>query len=139
MTPCVFCAIIADADEHVLVWRDELTVAFLDTRPVFRGHVLVCPRRHVVTLDELEADEMSAVMAVVQRGVRVMRDVLGAQGAFVANNNIVSQSVPHVHVHVIPRTKGDGLRGFFWPRERYGDGEIDDYRARVRAGFLEIT
>lgn len=116
---CAFCELV-DADE-VLVHRDEQAAAFLDNRPLFPGHLLVVPLAHVVTLDELDPAPLAALMAVVQRAVVAMRTTLGAEGAFVANNNIVSQSVPHLHVHVVPRTRGDGLRGFFWPRTRYDD------------------
>ena len=95
---------------------DEL-VAFLDHRPVFKGHVLVAPVRHVDTLLDLPAELMAPLLTPAQRVAAALgRRRLGAQGTFVAINNVVSQSVPHLHVHVVPRTKGDGLRGFFWPR-----------------------
>jgi histidine triad (HIT) family protein len=96
-------------------------VAFLDRTPLFPGHVLVVPVEHVVTLPELDA--VGPFFERVQRLATVMPRALGAQGTFVANNNIVSQSVAHLHVHVVPRTKGDGLRGFFWPRTKYATGE----------------
>ena len=107
-------------------------VGFLDHRPVFKGHVLLVPREHVVTLPDLPA----AAARPVPRGRPAARhgDVagLGAQGSFVAMNNTVSQSVPHLHLHVVPRTKGDGLRGFFWPRTKYADdAELEDYAARL--------
>jgi histidine triad (HIT) family protein len=102
-------------------------VAFLDHRPVFKGHVLVAPVRHVATLLELPADLMVPVMTAAQKVARAVVEALGAQGSFVAINNVVSQSVPHLHVHVVPRTKGDGLRGFFWPRTSYRSGEMGTY------------
>jgi histidine triad (HIT) family protein len=112
---------------------DEADVlAFLDIRPVFKGHVLIVPRRHHVLLADLPAADLGPLMAAAQRVSRAVVEGLGAQGSFVAMNNTVSQSVPHLHVHVVPRTKGDGLRGFFWPRTRYADGEAADYATRLR-------
>lgn len=122
-TPCVFCSILAGQIEAHVVWDDEVSMAFLDAAPLFPGHTLVVPRRHVVTLGDLRPDEVGPLYERVRRLSAVMPGALGAQGTFVASNNIVSQSVPHLHVHVVPRTKGDGLRGFFWPRTRYADGE----------------
>ena len=107
-------------------------VAFLDTRPVFKGHVLLVPREHVATLPDLPAGLRDGFLEAAQRLARAVVDALGAQGSFVAMNNVVSQSVPHLHLHVVPRTKGDGLRGFFWPRTRYDDGEAERYAARIR-------
>ena len=118
-----------------MVFEDDRTVAFLDSTPLFSGHTLVVPRRHVVTLDQLEAEAIVPFVAVVQRCVALFPDVLGCQGTFVANNNVVSQSVPHLHVHVVPRTRGDGLRGFFWPRHPYGDGEAEATAARLRSAL----
>jgi histidine triad (HIT) family protein len=111
-------------------------VAFLDARPVFKGHVLVAPREHVETLADLPADAVGPYFLRVQRVSAVMPAVLGCQGTFVAENNVVSQSVPHLHVHVVPRTKGDGLRGFFWPRQKYAsDEEAAGYAGRLRAAL----
>ena len=116
-----------------LVLEDEDFVAFLDARPVFKGHVLVAPRLHVLTLPDLPADLVGPLFLRVQQVSAAMPAALGAQGSFVAVNNVVSQSVPHLHVHVVPRTKGDGLRGFFWPRTRYAsDDEAEDYARRLR-------
>lgn len=105
------------------VFEDEEVVAFLDVRPLFPGHVLVVPREHVETLTDLPAAGIGPLFERVQALAGAMETGLGAQGSFVAMNNRVSQSVPHLHVHVVPRTKGDGLRGFFWPRQRYGSDE----------------
>jgi histidine triad (HIT) family protein len=117
---------------HV-VFADDVAVAFLDSRPVFKGHVLVAPRAHVVTLADLPAGLVGPLFLRVQRVSAAMPAALGAQGSFVAANNTVSQSVPHLHVHVVPRTKGDGLRGFFWPRGRYADDdEAAGYARRLR-------
>jgi len=111
-----------------MVAREAGLCAFLDARPVFKGHVLVIPEVHVPDLDALE--DPAPLFALAQRISRAVQAALLAQGTFVAVNNKVSQSVPHLHVHVVPRTKGDGLRGFFWPRVRY---ESDDERAAIAA------
>jgi histidine triad (HIT) family protein len=131
---CVFCAIAAgEADAHVILETDDV-VAFLDRTPLFPGHVLVVPRHHVVTLPELEA--VTPFFEAVKRVAAALPEVLGAQGTFVAMNNVVSQSVPHLHAHVVPRTRGDGLRGFFWPRSKYAAGEAEAVAARLRAALL---
>jgi histidine triad (HIT) family protein len=117
-----------------IVLADDLTVAFLDTRPVFKGHVLIVPRAHYVTLADLPADLIGPLFTRVQRVSAAVPAAFGAQGTFVAENNVVSQSVPHLHVHVVPRTKGDGLRGFFWPRTKYADDEeAAAYAGKLRA------
>ena len=110
-------------------------IGFLDVRPVFKGHVLLVPREHVVTLSDLPEPLIVPLFSAAQRVADALTSGLGAQGTFVAMNNVVSQSVPHLHVHVVPRTKGDGLRGFFWPRTGYADGEADEYAARIRAAL----
>jgi len=129
---CAFCGIVAgDVEADVVLETGDL-VAFLDRRPVFKGHVLLVPREHVVTLPDLPAALRDPFLAAGQRLATAMVEGLGAQGSFVALNNTVSQSVPHLHLHVVPRTKGDGLRGFFWPRTRYADHEAGEYAARLR-------
>jgi len=116
-----------------IVLADDDAVAFLDARPVFKGHLLVATQEHVVTLADLPASRIGPFFSVVQRVSAVMPIALGCQGTFVALNNVVSQSVPHLHVHVVPRTRGDGLRGFFWPRQRYAsDAEAAEYAAKLR-------
>jgi histidine triad (HIT) family protein len=133
---CVFCGIVAGSVPAFKVADVPEGVAFLDTRPVFKGHVLIVPRDHVVTLPSLPASLLPGYFGLVQRIAAAVPTALGAQGTFVANNNIVSQSVAHLHFHVVPRTKGDGLRGFFWPRHRYdSDEEADSYAALI-AGEL---
>jgi histidine triad (HIT) family protein len=133
----MFCAIVAGSVPAFTVLDSPAGVAFLDTRPVFKGHVLVVPRQHVVTLADLPPAELPGYFGVVQQVAAVVPAALGAQGTFVALNNVVSQSVPHLHTHVVPRTKGDGLRGFFWPRHRYeSDEEATSYAARI-AGALQ--
>jgi histidine triad (HIT) family protein len=136
MSACVFCAIAADEVPAHRVLVDDDFVAFLDARPVFKGHVLLVPREHVVTLPDLPADLRDGFLASAQRLAAAMVGGLGAQGSFVAMNNTVSQSVPHLHCHVVPRTKGDGLRGFFWPRTKYADeAEAADYARRLAAAL----
>jgi histidine triad (HIT) family protein len=134
VTDCVFCAIIEGAPA-ARVLEDDDFLGFLDARPVFKGHVLLVPRQHVVTLPDLPAQLRDPFLAHAQELATAMTTALGAQGSFVAMNNTVSQSVPHLHLHVVPRTKGDGLRGFFWPRTKYADGEADDYAERIRSGL----
>jgi histidine triad (HIT) family protein len=129
---CLFCRIVAGDVAAEVVWETDHMVGFLDHRPVFKGHVLLVPRPHVVTLPDLPPELRDPFLASGQRLAAAMVDALGAQGSFVAINNTVSQSVPHLHLHVVPRTKGDGLRGFFWPRTRYADGEAAQYAARLR-------
>ncbi|MEZ5192574.1 MAG: HIT family protein [Nocardioides sp.] len=133
---CLFCAIVSGATGADLVLADEDFVGFLDHRPVFKGHVLLVPRAHVATLPDLPAPLRDPLVGWQQRLATAMVAGLGAQGSFVAMNNTVSQSVPHLHCHVVPRTKGDGLRGFFWPRTRYADGEAAAYAARLRAALV---
>lgn len=123
MTVCAFCEIVAGLAPAHRVLDDEVAVAFLDRSPLFPGHVLVVPRRHVVTLPELRADEVGPLFERVRRLAKVVPQALEAPGSFVAMNNVVSQSVAHLHVHVVPRRRGDGLRGFFWPRQRYASDE----------------
>jgi histidine triad (HIT) family protein len=130
---CDFCAIIAGTRDAEIVYRDEDVVAFLDKRPLFAGHTLVVPAWHVETLGELPDHDLARVMRVVRALSRAMESGLMSQGSFVAINNRVSQSVPHLHVHVVPRVKGDGLRGFFWPRSKYaGDDERHQVGGLVR-------
>jgi histidine triad (HIT) family protein len=116
---CPFCAIVARRTPAHWVLDEPGAIAFLDARPVFLGHVLLVPRAHVETLVDLPAGDVGPFFQCAQRLARAVEDGLAADGTFVAMNNKVSQSVPHLHVHVIPRRKKDGLRGFFWPRQRY--------------------
>ncbi len=130
---CLFCEVVAGERPAALVLDEEQVMAFLDVRPVFKGHVLLVPRRHVLTLPDLPAELRDPFLEAAQRLSRAVVTGLGAQGSFVATNNVVSQSVPHLHLHVVPRTKGDGLRGFFWPRTKYADDqEAADYATRLR-------
>lgn len=135
MADCVFCTIIAGGAEADVVLDEPELLAFLDRRPVFKGHVLLVPRDHVATLPDLPAAQRDGFLAAAQRLATAVVAGLGAQGSFVAMNNVVSQSVPHLHLHVVPRTKGDGLRGFFWPRTKYAAGESADYATRLRTAL----
>jgi histidine triad (HIT) family protein len=133
---CVFCEIVTGDHAAQIVLETEQMTAFLDRRPVFKGHTLLVPREHVVTLPELPPDLRSPFLEAGQRLATAMVDGLGAQGSFVAMNNVVSQSVAHLHLHVVPRTKGDGLRGFFWPRTTYADStEAEEYAERLRTAL----
>jgi histidine triad (HIT) family protein len=133
---CVFCSIVAGDVAADLVLDEPDLVAFLDRRPVFKGHVLLVPRQHVDTLLDLPVELHATLLGAAQRLAAAVVESLGAQGSFVAMNNVVSQSVPHLHVHVVPRTRGDGLRGFFWPRTKYAsEQESVEYAARI-AGAL---
>ena len=132
MAECPFCAAASGKLDAVEVWSSPEVFAFLDHRPVFKGHVLVLPRAHVVVLADLAADAVGPYFLAVQRIANAVEAGLGAGGTFVALNNRVSQSVPHLHTHVVPRTKGDGLRGFFWPRTKYeSPEEAAEYAAKI--------
>jgi histidine triad (HIT) family protein len=121
---CLFCKIAAGTVAALVVGETADAIAFLDHRPVFPGHTLIIPRAHVDTLIDLPADGIAPLFAFVQRLARAVETGLGADGTFVAMNNRVSQSVPHLHVHVVPRRKKDGLRGFFWPRQKYENDAV---------------
>ena len=121
--PCVFCAIVhGSTPAHVVLDTDEL-LGFLDVRPLFPGHTLLIPKVHHETLPDLPAALVQPLFTEAQRLAAAMVDGMGAAGSFVAINNTVSQSVPHLHVHVVPRNRKDGLRGFFWPRTKYDSDE----------------
>jgi histidine triad (HIT) family protein len=129
------CKIVRGEVDAEVVLRTEEVIGFLDHRPVFKGHVLLSPVEHVDTLLDLPPALMTPVLTAAQRVAAALGVALGCQGTFVAMNNVVSQSVPHLHVHVVPRTKGDGLRGFFWPRTRYADGELAGYGELIRSAL----
>lgn len=136
---CVFCAIVAGETPAHEVASDEHTFAFLDGRPVFPGHVLVVPRDHHETLTDLPPELIGPLFGSARRLARGVEVAMDAHGTFVAMNNRVSQSVPHLHVHVVPRRRKDGLRGFFWPRQRYADEEeMADVAARIRAATSAV-
>ncbi|CAN5666919.1 HIT family protein [soil metagenome] len=131
---CAFCAIAAGELPAQVVLDDGDVLAFLDRRPLFPGHALVVPRTHLETLADLPPQQLGPLFAQVQRMSVAMEAALGAAGSFVAVNNRISQSVPHLHVHVVPRNPKDGLRGFFWPRTTYDD---DAHAASVAATLRE--
>ncbi|WP_026274781.1 HIT family protein [Salinispora tropica] len=132
----MFCGIVAGRVPAFRVVDEPDGVAFLDTRPVFKGHLLVVPRSHLVTLADLPVEALTGYFGLVRRLTVGVEAGLGAGGTFVAINTKVSQSVPHLHTHVVPRTKGDGLRGFFWPRTRYvDDAEAASHADRIRAAL----
>jgi histidine triad (HIT) family protein len=136
MAECLFCGIVAGSVPAFVVADEPAGFAFLDTRPVFKGHVLVVPRTHVTALGDLPTGDLAPYFGLVQRLSLAVEAGLGAGGTFVAMNNKVSQSVPHLHTHVVPRTKGDGLRGFFWPRTRYtSDDETSLYAEKIAAAL----
>jgi histidine triad (HIT) family protein len=123
MTDCLFCRIATGELEAQIVFEDDNSLAFLDHRPLFPGHCLLIPRNHVETLDDLPTDLILPFFSNSQLLSRAVRSAVNAEGTFVAMNNRVSQSVPHLHVHIVPRCKGDGLKGFFWPRNKYSSQE----------------
>jgi histidine triad (HIT) family protein len=129
---CLFCSIVAGETPSDVVLETPVVVAFLDHRPLFPGHTLVVPRAHFETLRDLDDATRDELFAQVQRVAAAVQDATGSAGSFVAMNNVVSQSVPHAHVHAVPRNRKDGLRGFFWPRTRYAsDGEMAAVAARI--------
>lgn len=134
MADCVFCAVVAGAERDAL-YRDEQVVAFLDHAPVFPGHTLVVPARHYETFDDLPEELVAPLFSLARRLSVAFREALGADGSFTAVNTRISQSVPHVHVHCVPRRKGDGLfspgRGM-WIRRRYAAGEAEAIAAKLR-------
>jgi histidine triad (HIT) family protein len=131
---CLFCRIARGEELGALVVETGVVVAFLDHRPLFPGHCLVIPREHVETIGDLPAALTAPLWDTVRVMARAVEAALGADGSFVAVNNRVSQSVPHLHVHVVPRRRGDGLRGFFWPRGRYASAaEMEETRRRIAA------
>ena len=119
--PCVFCGIIAGQIDAEIVYQDAKSVAFLDSHPVFHGHVLLCPREHCETLGDVQPGAIGPLFTAAQLLAKAVESAMAAEGTFVAINNRVSQTVPHLHIHVVPRRRRDGLRGFFWPRQKYED------------------
>jgi histidine triad (HIT) family protein len=136
---CDFCRGVRGGAQSHIVFEDDISLAFLDHRPLFRGHCLLVPREHVPTLADLPAPLVGPFFVNVQLLSRAMETGLGAEGSFVAVNNRVSQSVPHLHVHVVPRRRQDGLRGFFWPRQRYAsDAEMARVQELLRAAIAAV-
>ena len=133
MPACIFCEIISRRMSAPVVFEDDDTFVILDHRPLFHGHCLVMPRRHIETLVDLPPEMLAPLFARVRSVTIAVEDAMDASGSFVAINNRVSQSVPHLHVHVVPRRPKDGLKGFFWPRARYSDdAQVETVRSRIR-------
>ena len=137
---CVFCAIARGEVDANLVFEDEISLAFLDARPLFPGHSLLIPREHHETLADLPDELVGPYFANAKLLSRAIPEAMAAEGSFVAINNIVSQSVPHLHVHVVPRVRKDGLRGFFWPRTKYErDAHAAETAAKVRDAVAALA
>jgi histidine triad (HIT) family protein len=135
---CLFCRIVAGEIPAVVVFEDQNTIAFLDHRPLFPGHTLLVPREHFETLGDLPASLVGPLFTNAQLLSRVVQAAMDAEGNFVAMNNRVSQSVPHLHVHVVPRRRKDGLKGFFWPRTKYKDQEeMELVREKISAAITK--
>jgi histidine triad (HIT) family protein len=136
---CLFCKIASGELKAAVVYKDEISLAFLDHRPLFPGHCLLIPKEHFETLSDLPQSLIGPFFANVQLLSRGIEAAMGAEGTFVAINNRVSQSVPHFHVHIVPRRKKDGLKGFFWPRSKYGsEEEITDAQQRIVAALAQL-
>ena len=129
---CIFCDIVRGDIEAEVVFENEVCLAFLDHRPLFPGHTLLVPREHYETLTDLPEELVEPVFSVARFLARAVQEAMEAEGTFVALNNKVSQSVPHLHVHVVPRRRKDGLRGFFWPRRKYRGDEMEQAAIAVR-------
>lgn len=140
MSPsCIFCKVVARELSATIVFEDDLSLAFLDHRPLFPGHCLLFPKTHFETLSDLPAELVGPIFQNVQLLGRAVEAALDAEGSFVAMNNRVSQSVPHLHVHIVPRRRKDGLKGFFWPRRKYsGEAEILEVQDSIRAAIAEL-
>jgi histidine triad (HIT) family protein len=137
---CRFCAIVAGDEDGHIVFEDDASLAFLDHRPLFAGHSLLVPRQHLETIWDLPDDLVARLFSNARLLSAAVRSAMKAQGAFVAVNNVVSQSVPHLHVHVVPRNRKDGLRGFFWPRTKYeSERQMRDTASAVRAAVSELA
>lgn len=132
----MFCRIADGLVPTDIIAEDETTLTFLDHSPVFPGHLLIIPKRHTATLLDLAQDQLAPFFSQVQRASKAVETALEAHGSFVAINTKISQSVPHLHAHVIPRRKGDGMKGFFWPRRNYTDeSHRQEIVAKLRAAF----
>ncbi|HEX6716792.1 MAG TPA: HIT family protein [Pyrinomonadaceae bacterium] len=139
MADCLFCRIVSGELPAVIVYEDENSLAFLDHRPLFPGHTLLIPQDHVETLGDLSVELVGPYFEAAQLLARAVETAMEAEGTFVAMNNRVSQSVPHLHVHVVPRRRKDGLKGFFWPRTKYkGEEEMQEVREKISAALKKL-
>src|ERR1041385_7411135 len=140
MAECLFCRIVSGELPATIVYEDDTSVAFLDHRPLFHGHTLLVPREHVETLGELSPKIVGPYFEAAQVLARAVESAMDAEGTFVAMNNRVSQSVPHLHVHVVPRRKKDGLKGFFWPRTKYkSNEEMEEVKKKIVTVLKKIN
>lgn len=138
--PCVFCRIINDELSAMIVFEDDISLAFLDHRPLFPGHTLLVPRTHHETFTDLPPTQIRQFFSNAQLLARAVELAMEAEGTFVAMNNRVSQSVPHLHVHIVPRRRKDGLKGFFWPRNKYQDDEhVKKTQAAIKKTISGLT
>jgi len=137
---CLFCEMANGELSASTVFQDEISIAFLDHRPLFHGHCLLIPKNHYETLGDLPAELVGPFFRNVQLLARAVEQALGAEGSFVAMNNRISQSVPHLHVHIVPRRKKDGLKGFFWPRTKYKvEEEMEEVKKKITAALKKTT
>lgn len=136
---CLFCGIISGEISATVVYQDDISLAFLDHRPLFPGHCLLIPKNHFETLSDLPTELVGPFFRNAQLLTRAVELAMAAEGSFVAMNNRVSQSVPHLHVHIVPRRKKDGLKGFFWPRNKYGnDANIVAVQKAIKAAIADL-
>ena len=132
---CLFCAIAAGDDGAHVIFEDDISLAFLDRRPLFPGHALLIPREHHETIWDLPDELVGPLFSNAKLLSGAIRTAMESQGAFIALNNVVSQSVPHLHVHLVPRNRRDGLRGFFWPRRKY---DTEEHMAQTAAAIRAV-
>lgn len=138
--PCLFCEIVTGEVSALIVFQDDISLALLDHRPLFPGHCLLIPKNHYETLSDLPEELVGPFFKNVQLLARAVELALDAEGSFVAMNNRISQSVPHLHVHIVPRKKKDGLKGFFWPRNKYKDeNEMLEVQKLIQAAIAEMA
>jgi len=136
---CLFCGIVSKEVDASIVFEDDVSLVFLDHRPLFPGHCLLIPKTHFETLNDLPVELVGPLFTNVQLLTRAVELALEAEGSFVAMNNRVSQSVPHFHVHIVPRRKKDGLKGFFWPRNKYeGEAHLAEVQQSIQAAIAAI-
>ena len=133
---CRFCAIVAGDERAHVIFEDEISIAFLDHRPLFPGHALLVPREHFETIWDLPDELVGPLFTNAKSLSAAIRTAMASEGAFVAMNNVVSQSVPQLHVHLVPRNRKDGLRGFFWPRRKY---DSEEHMAQTAAAIRDVV
>ena len=140
MDNCIICKIVSSPEKNFVVYEDEGYIAFLDIRPVFLGHCLLSPKTHYSTFYDLPNEKIEDYFTLLKRLGKSVEKAVSAQGTFIAMNNKISQSIPHLHCHIIPRNKGDGLKGFFWPRVSYqDDAQKKEIQLRIKKNIGEIV